>query len=94
MTDRAIIFTFAANVPMTEVEQTLKLSLIAAEAVYGAMRVQLQASHTIDLEQHTCVIDDSSSVGEALSLLFAGYVLREFGSSNIQIARQAQGAAT
>ncbi len=87
MNHSAVRFAFDSSVPMTEVEATLRLALLAVESLHGEDRVRLDARVSVDRATRACVIHLASEVGRALALVFGGYVRREFGDGAVQIER-------
>jgi hypothetical protein len=74
-------YTFPAAVPLAEVESSLLLALWAAESLHGESQVRLDASHLLDVDKRTCVIDAGTPVGRDLNRLFVGYLRREFAGA-------------
>lgn len=80
-------YSFEASVDIAEVEASLLLALLAAESLHGESQVRLEASHALDTEGRTCVIDTSGAVGRDLNRLFVGFVRREFGEDSFRVTR-------
>jgi hypothetical protein len=80
-------YSFEPSVDIAEVEASLLLALLAAESLHGESQVRLEASHALDAEGRTCVIDATGSVGRDLNRLFVGFVRREFGEDAFRVAR-------
>ncbi|AWM36959.1 hypothetical protein GobsT_51610 [Gemmata obscuriglobus] len=80
-------YRFTDRVPAEEVEVTLLLALIGAEALHGAAQARLDAAHAFDGNARTVTIDAGSAVGIDLNKLFAGYLAREFGDDAFRIER-------
>jgi len=87
MTAKHVQFTFAAEVPMSEVEGTLELAILAAEIFHGRERVDLEACYQIDVAARMVKIDRSAAVGETIATAFLGYSRREFGHGAVTIKR-------
>lgn len=85
MNQLTVRFAFDTSVPMTEVEATLRLALLAVESLHGEDRVRLDAKVTVDRATRVCVIDVASEVGRALALVFGGYIRREFGDAAVNM---------
>lgn len=83
-------FAFDESVPMPEVEETLRLALLAAQSLHGEDRLRLEAHVQVDHLRHQCLVDTSAEVGRTLALIFAGYVRREFGSEAVRVERDVQ----
>ena len=83
----AVGLTFGPEVSMVEVEGTLELARLAAQAIHGEERVELDAAACLDHEYRRVRIDTASSVGRTLALVFLGYARREFGRENVAVER-------
>jgi len=79
-------YNFDSSVDIAEVEASLLLALLAAESLHGESQVRLEASHALDAEGRTCVIDASGRVGRDLNRLFVGFVRREFGEDAFRVS--------
>lgn len=84
---RLFRYEFSDDVPIEEVEATLLLSIIAAESLHGSAQVRLDASHFLDTDKGSCVIDAGTPVGRDLNRLFVGFVCREFGEDAFTVER-------
>ena len=80
-------YSFVPSVSFEEVEATLVLALVAAEALHGQTQVRLDAAHAVDADKRSCIVDTSTAVGRDLNRLFAGLVTREFGADAFQLER-------
>ena len=87
MTREVYRYRFEPSVDIGEVEASLLLALIAVESLHGESRVRLEASHAMDAEGRTCVIDASCAIGRDLNRLFVGFVRREFGEDSFRVER-------
>ena len=80
-------YSFDSSVDIAEVETSLLLALLATESLHGESQVRLEASHALDTDGRTCVIDASGSIGRDLNRLFVGFVRREFGEDAFRVVR-------
>lgn len=80
-------YSFSADVPIEEVEDTLILALVATEALHGAAQTPLDVALCFDRLQRTCVIDASTQVGRDLNRVFVGFVRIQFGANACHIDR-------
>ena len=80
-------YRFNPTVDITDVEASLLLALLATESLHGESQVRLEASHAMDVEGRTCVIDAGSNVGRDLNRLCVGFVRREFGEDAVRGGR-------
>ena len=89
MARECMVFHFHQAVPMGDVESTLHLARLAVASLHGDDRVRLQAETEVDRTRRICRIETTREVGQALALIFGGYVRREFGDDAVQIERRA-----
>ena len=80
-------FHFREDVPMEEVEATLWLALVAMESLYGEPQARLQIAYAFDAAQRSCVIDDSTGLGEDLSCVYIGFLQLEFEPEAFRVER-------
>ncbi|MDB5308813.1 MAG: hypothetical protein JWO38_3015 [Gemmataceae bacterium] len=80
-------YAFRPEVPITEVEQTLVLAIIATEALHGESQARLDLGHAFDAGTRACVIDARTGVGRDFNRLFVGFVTREFGPDAFTVER-------
>lgn len=86
-------YVFSEEVSMDEVEATLVLAIVAAEALHGEAQVRLDAAHAFDRDIRRCVIDAGTEVGLHLNQVFATYLRREFGDDSFSVKRMTDAAA-
>jgi hypothetical protein len=87
MTLQTYLFRFGPNAPMNEVEDTLRLAILATAAVHGEADVAIDAAHEVESEQRICTIDGSTPSGRDLARLFSSFISREFGSQAFTVKR-------
>jgi hypothetical protein len=80
-------YRFAPEVDLGQVEETLLLSVYAAEGVHGAAKVRLEAGYHLDEQARACVVDAGTAVGETVSQIFAGFLAREIGEDEFTVER-------
>lgn len=81
-------YRFARTVQPREVEETLLLSLLAVESLYGRARVRMEAPYRLSKERGVCVIDTSTVVGVSLARIFTGYATLEYGDAAVTIEQE------
>jgi hypothetical protein len=82
-------YQFPASLPLDEIEATLALAFVGAEALHGESQVALDGGHLFDVEQRCCVIDASTAVGKTVSCLFTGFLRCQFGFGACRVERLA-----
>jgi hypothetical protein len=83
----AVTYTFDDAVDMSQVEDTLAISVLAIESMYGAASVRLEIACELDPERRTCVIDSGTEASRTLNQIFVGYLRREFGDNAFRVGR-------
>jgi hypothetical protein len=87
MTLQTYLFRFGPIVPMNDVEDTLRLAILATAAIHGEADVAIDAAHEVESEQRICTIDGSTPSGRDLVRLFSSFLNREFGSRVFSVER-------
>ncbi len=87
MIPRAYQFRFDPTLSIDDLRGTLRLSILATEAIHGAADVALDAAHQLDIKNRVCRIDGSTAAGRDLVRLFATFVRREFGANAVRFER-------
>lgn len=87
MSETTYRYTFAEGVPPEEIEDTLILAVLAAEALHGESQVRLDAEHTVERATRSVMIDAATRVGQDLNRLFTGLIVREFGAGSFHVHR-------
>lgn len=72
-------YSFAPTVPADELESTLVIAVLAAEALHGPARVRFGAPHAFDADARTVTLAARGRAARDLNVLFAGFAEREFG---------------
>ena len=78
-------FEFDGPVSMTDVETTLHLAILGAEALFGEPTVRMDAAYTIDEDRRICVIDARKEVGRCICQIFTGYLSKELGEDAFSV---------
>jgi hypothetical protein len=87
MTTKTYEFRLAATVSVQEACDTLRLAVLAAEAVHGESDVAIDGGHHLDAASRTCRITADTPVGRDLLRLFAAFLRREFGPGAFRVLR-------
>jgi hypothetical protein len=88
MANDSVLLSFRQEVPMREIEGTLRLARLACEGLYGPDRVELEASYEVDHALGRCRIGTTSEIGRSLASIFRGYVRREFGEAAFHVIQE------
>ena len=78
---------FRDSIDMERVEQVLLLAILAVGCLHGAAAVRLDAGYAIDPHERTVAIDGTTEIGRAVTRIFAGFCIHEFGDDAFGIDR-------
>ena len=87
MTRTIYRFTFDPRVAIEDVEDSVVISVFAAEGLHGPARVRMDASYLLAAKRRVCVIDASTRVGRTITTIFTSFVLRAFGAEAVRVER-------
>ena len=79
MDNKIFKYHFDDSVPAQELEDTFILALLAVKCLHGILRTREECQFCLDSINRTCVIDASTSVGNDLDRIFAGFAAVEYG---------------
>jgi hypothetical protein len=80
-------FQFDEGVPLRDAEDTLLLSLVAAEGLYGEARVRMDSAYLVDAPLRTIVVDAATDVGQDVCGIFTSFLAREFSPGAFCVRR-------
>ena len=80
-------YRFTNSVSMRDIEDTLMLSVIAAEALHGRSQVNLDATFHLDKKTRVCEVIAGTEVGQDIARIFTGFLAREFGEEAFEVKR-------
>jgi len=80
-------FQFVEGVGLRDAEDTLLLSLVAAEGLYGEARVRMDSAYWVDAPLRTLVVDAATAVGQDVCGIFTSFLTREFGPGAFCVRR-------
>jgi hypothetical protein len=83
---------FHDSVDLEQAENTLLLSIIAAEALHGQAAVRLETRYFFSEEKRACVIECSGKVSDDVIKIFTGFLIHEFGEDAFSICHDAKPA--
>jgi hypothetical protein len=83
----SFLFVLEPRVPLADAEMSLHLAMFAVEGLAGRVRVRLDCNYQVDGAKNAIVIDSSTHVGQMITRVFAGLLLREFGEDAFHIER-------
>jgi hypothetical protein len=81
MNEDAYRYRFDEGVDLHEADETLLLSILATEGLYGQARVRMDGAYSVDKALRAVIVDASTKVGQAVAGIFTAFVAKEFGSA-------------
>ena len=91
MSERIYRYHFTDSAPMENVEETLLLSAIAAEALHGRSQLNLDGNFSSDKKRRICHINADNQVGRDIATIFTGFLAREFGEDSFRVEYAGRG---
>jgi len=83
-------YKFAEGVGLRDAEDTLLLSLLAAEGIYGVARVRMDAAYAVDAPLRAIVVDCATQVGQDVCGIYTSFITKEFGPGAFCVRRLGQ----
>jgi hypothetical protein len=80
-------YRFHDNVALDDIEAEIVLALLNVESLHGPARTRLEATHFLDSDQRTLIVDATTDVGEDFNRLLVGGLLRAYGPDGFQVTR-------
>ncbi len=87
MAHTAYRFAFSPDVPVAEISGSLRLAVLATEALHGEAQVCLDVHQHLDAKRRRCTIDADTQAGRDLARLFGNFLRREFGATAFSVER-------
>ena len=72
---------------MSAVKDSLLISIMAVESLYGRSRINLEARFRLEKVNRVCIIDVGTLIGETIARVFTGLLIREFGEQAFKVER-------
>ncbi len=80
-------YQFRDGTPLSAVEESLLLAVLAVECLHGGSVVRLEGSYHLDPQKRTCLVDAETDVGRHIGRIFTGFLTREFGKEGFQVRK-------
>ena len=87
---RVYKYQFREGLDLRDVEDTMLLTFLAAEGLFGEARVRMDGAHEADRENRALTVDAATAVGQFINMVFTVYAIREFGRDAFTVHRLAQ----
>jgi len=73
---------------MNAVKDSLLLSIMATESLYGRSRINLEARFRLENTSRVCIIEVGTQIGETIACVFTGFLIREFGEQAFKVEKR------
>jgi hypothetical protein len=80
-------YEFAKGIDLREVEDTLRLAFLAAEGLFGEVRVRMDGSYSPNHEGRVLTVEASTAVGQVVNAVFTAFIAKEFGRDSFIVHR-------
>lgn len=87
MNAQAYRYRFRSDIALKDAEETLVLSFLAAEGIFGEARVRMNASYAVDATISVIFVDAGTLVGQVSAAIFTAFISREFGHGSFHVCR-------
>jgi hypothetical protein len=85
--DYVFKFQFESGVELGQVDEELGRAVIAAQSLFGEVKVVMDAAFSFNPGKRYCVIDPSSEVSRCIAIIFLGFITARFGESRFRLER-------
>ena len=72
---KAYKYEFQNDIDLRDIQDTLLLATLAAEALFGEAFVRMETSYSQDREARTLTVDAATSVGQVVNTIFTTYAI-------------------
>ena len=76
------------GIHINAVKDSLLLSVMAAESLYGRSRINLEARFRLERVSRVCMIEAGMKIGETIARVFTGLLILEFGEQAFKVDRK------
>jgi len=73
---------------MNAVKDSLLISIMAVESLYGRSRINLEARFRLENASRVCIIEVGTQIGETIARVFTGLLIREFGELAFKVEKR------
>lgn len=80
-------YNFAKHIPISDVEDSLMIAALAAEALHGRAAMKLDASFYLSKKTRTCVIDAETPVGCDIARILTTFITKGYGERAFTVER-------
>jgi len=80
-------YSFSKHIPVDDLEDSLMIAALAAEALHGRAAMKQDAYFCLDKKARTCVVDAETPVGCDIAKILSTFVTKGYGESSFKIER-------
>jgi hypothetical protein len=80
-------YTFSKHIPVDDLEDSLMIAALAAEALHGRAAMKLDAYFCLDKKARTCVVDAETQIGSDIAKILSTFVTKGYGESSFKVER-------
>ena len=80
-------YNFAKHVPVDDIEDSLMIAALAAEALHGRASMKQDASFCFNKKTRVCVVDAETPVGCDIARILTTFIARGFGERAFTVER-------
>lgn len=81
-------FQFSPEVDLSEAEDTLRLSLLAAEGLFGEAKVRTEVTFSVHPLQAELRVSGCDNIVESVAQICTSLLMHEFGSEAFRVRRE------
>lgn len=80
-------YNFAKHVPIDDIEDSLMIAALAAEALHGRASMKQDASFRFDKKTRVCVVDAETPVGCDIARILTTFIIKGYGERAFTVER-------
>lgn len=80
-------YSFSKHIPLDDLEDSLMIAALAAEALHGRAAMKLDAYFCLDKKARTCVVDAETQIGCDIAKILSTFVTKGYGESSFKVER-------
>ena len=80
-------YSFSKHVPVDDIEDSLMIAALAAEALHGRASMKQDASFCLNKKTRVCVVDAETPVGCDIARILTTFITRGYGERAFTVER-------
>lgn len=85
-------YDFAKHVPVDDIEDSLMIAALAAEALHGRAAMKLDGYFRLDKKARTCVVDAEAQIGCDIARILSAFIIKGYGERAFTVERTEEGS--